>query len=148
MVISLTKKETESQRMSPRRLKQAVEAIRRDGCVVIENAVPHEPLDMLREKMDQDSKVLIDHELWGGAGGLKGHLQQGPPPFAPFVFREIVANPFVIQVNTALLGEGIFNSFLQRQHQLSPAAAPSRCTGTGRIYGPGTSPPTRPRVWR
>ena len=111
MVISLTKKETESQRMSPGRLKQAVEAIRRDGCVVIENAVPHEPLDMLREKMDQDSKVLIDHELWGGAGGLKGHLQQGPPPFAPFVFREIVANPFVIQVNTTLLGEGIFNSF-------------------------------------
>ena len=82
-----------------------------DGYVVIENAVPHEPLDILREKMDQDSRVLIDRELWGGAGGLKGHLQQGPPPFAPFVFREIVANPFVIQVNTALLGEGIFNSF-------------------------------------
>ena len=97
--------------MSPGRLKQAVEAIRRDGYVVIENAVPHEPLDILREKMDQDSKVLIDREQWGGAGGLKGHLQQGPPPFAPFVFREIVANPFVIQVNTALLGEGIFNSF-------------------------------------
>ena len=97
--------------MGPGRLKQAVEAIRRDGYVVIENAVPHEPLDILREKMDQDSKVLIDREQWGGAGGLKGHLQQGPPPFAPFVFREIVANPFVIQVNTALLGEGIFNSF-------------------------------------
>ena len=40
VVISLTKKETESRRMSPRRLKQAVEAIRRDGYVVIENAVP------------------------------------------------------------------------------------------------------------
>ena len=111
VVISLTRKETESRRMSPGRLKQAVEAIRRDGYVVIENAVPHEPLDILREKMDQDSRVLIDRELWGGAGQLKGHLQQGPPPFAPFVFREIVANPFVIQVNTALLGEGIFNSF-------------------------------------
>ena len=111
VVISLTKKETAAQRMSPGRLKQAVEAIRRDGWVVIENAVPHEPLDMLREKMDQDSKVLIARALWGGAGGIKGHLQQGPPPFAPFVFRAIVANPFVIQVNTALLGEGIFNSF-------------------------------------
>ena len=52
---------------------------------------------MLREKMDQDSRILIDREQWGGAGQLKGHLQQGPPPFAPFVFREIVANPFVIR---------------------------------------------------
>ena len=51
VVISLTKKETESRRMGPRQLKQAVEAIRRDGYVVIENAVPHEPLDVLREKM-------------------------------------------------------------------------------------------------
>ena len=111
MLISLTRKETTSWRISNRHVKQAVEAIGRDGYVVIENAVPHEPLDMLREKMDEDSKVLIDLKLWGGAGGLKGHLQQGPPPFAPFVFREIVANPMVIQVNTALLGEGIFNSF-------------------------------------
>ena len=111
VVIPLTRKETESRRMSPGRLEQAVDAIRRDGLVVIENAIPHEPLDILREKMDEDSRLLIDREQWGGAGGLKGHLQQGPPPFAPFVFREIVANPFVIQVNTALLGEGFFNNF-------------------------------------
>ena len=90
--------------MSSGSLEQAVEAVRRDGCVVIENAVPHAPLDVLREKMDQDSRVLVDRKLWGGAGGLEGHLQQGPPPFAPFVFREIVANPLVIQVSTALLG--------------------------------------------
>ena len=77
MVISLTKKETESRRMSPGRLKQAVEAIRRDGYVVIENSVPHEPLDILREKMDQDSKVLIDREQWGGAGQLEGHSATG-----------------------------------------------------------------------
>ena len=31
--------------MSSRTLEQAVEAIRRDGYVVIENVVPHEPLD-------------------------------------------------------------------------------------------------------
>ena len=144
VVISLTRKETESRRMSPRRLKQAVEAIRQDGYVVIENAVPHEPLDMLREKMDQDSKVLIDREQWGGAGQLKGHLQQGPPPFAPFVFREIVANPFVIQVNTALLERGDLQQLLQRQHQLSrqrhPATAPGRVSS---MAGSRTSPPHR-----
>lgn len=140
VVISLTKKETESRRMSPRRLKQAVEAIRRDGYVVIENAVPHEPLDMLREKMDQDSRVLIDREQWGGAGQLKGHLQQGPPPFAPFVFREIVANPFVIQVNTTLLGEGIFNNFYNGNTNC-PGSGTQPLHRDGPHLWPGHEPP-------
>ena len=131
MIIALTKKETESRHLSPGRLKQAVEAIRWDGYVVIENAVSHEPLDVLREKMDQDSKTLIEREQWGGAGQLKGHLQQGPPPFAPFVFPEIVANPFVIQVSTALLGEGIFNSFYNGN---------TNCPGSGtQAVAPGRS---------
>ena len=140
MIISLTKKETESQRISPRRLKQTVEAIRRDGYVVIENAVPHEPLDMLQEKMDQDSRILIDREQWGGAGQLKGHLQQGPPPFTPFVFREIVANPFVIQVNTALLGEGIFNSFYNGNTNC-PGSGTQPLHRDGPHLWPGHEPP-------
>ena len=63
MVISLARKESSSRQMSSGRLEQAVEAIRRDGFLVIENAVPHEPLDILREKMDQDSGVLIGRRL-------------------------------------------------------------------------------------
>ena len=48
--------------------------------------------------MDADSQILIKAKKWGGAGMLKGHLQQGPPPFAPYIFSDIVANPYVIQV--------------------------------------------------
>ena len=110
MPITISRRELTSRRLSGRHVKQALEAIRCDGYVVIENAVPHEVLDTLREKMTEDSQTMIDLKKWGGAGHLKGHLQQAPPPFAPFVFPEIVANPFAIQVNTALLGGGIFNA--------------------------------------
>ena len=140
MTISLTKQETKSQRMSPGRLKQAVEAIRQDGYVVIENAIPHEPLDVLWEKMDRDSKILIDRQQWGGAGQLKGHLQQGAPPFAPFVFPEIVANPFVIQVNTALLGEGFFNSFYSGNTNC-PGSGTQPLHRDGAHLWPGHQPP-------
>ena len=61
--------------------------------------------------MDADSQILINAEKWGGAGRLIGHLQQGPPPYAPYIFRDIVANPYVVQVTQELLGPGIYNNF-------------------------------------
>ena len=39
-----------------------------------------------------------------------GNVQQEPPPFPPYVFRDVMANPWVVQVSRALLGEGIFNN--------------------------------------
>ena len=94
-----------------RNLSKAVEAIRTEGYVVIEDIVDTEHLSVLRMRMDEDSAVLIQDGKWGGAGQLIGHLQQGPPLCAPFVFQDVVANPIVIQVNTELLGDGIFNDF-------------------------------------
>jgi len=82
-----------------------------EGYVVLEDIVSHAHLDVLRERMDEDSRKLIAADKWGGAGRVKGHLQQGPPPFAPYVFCDIVANPFAIQVTRELLGDGVYNSF-------------------------------------
>ena len=89
----------------------AVNAIRVEGYIILENIISHEHLDLLRERMDSDSQILIKAEKWGGVDGLKGHLQQSPPPFTPYVFRDIVANPYIIQVTKALLGEGVYNNF-------------------------------------
>ncbi|MBI1927798.1 phytanoyl-CoA dioxygenase family protein [Candidatus Poribacteria bacterium] len=111
MEITICPEELAKGEMSQIHLDPAVEAIRKEGYVVLENIVSHAHLDILRERMDEDSQKLINAEKWGGAGRIKGHLQQGPPPFAPYVFRDIVANPFVIQVTKTLLGEGVFNSF-------------------------------------
>jgi ectoine hydroxylase-related dioxygenase (phytanoyl-CoA dioxygenase family) len=111
MEVTISVKERAAGTMSPEHLRQAVEAIRREGYVVLENVVSHEHLGILRERMDEDSRRLIRAEKWGGAGRIPFHLQQGPPPFAPYVFSDVVANPFIIQVTKELLGEGLFNSF-------------------------------------
>ena len=45
-----------------------------------------------------------------------GHLQQDPPPFPPYLFRDVLANDLVVEVTQAVLGEGVKNGLLQRQH--------------------------------
>ena len=122
MEITISTEERSAEALSPAHLDQAVAAIRTEGYVVLEEIIAHDHLDPLRERMDQDSQRLIAAERWGGAGGLPGHLQQGPPPFAPFVHRDIVANPWVIQVSQALLGDGFFNNFYSGN---------SNCPGSG-----------------
>ena len=111
MVIAVQPKELASEKLTDAQVDQAVRALRVDGYVVLENIISHEHLDILRERMDADAQILVKAEKWGGAGGLKGHLQQGPPPFAPYIFRDIVANTYVIQVTKALLGPGVYNNF-------------------------------------
>lgn len=111
MVITVQPQELASEKLTEAHVDRAVQALRVDGYVVLENIIEHEHLDILRERMDADAQILINAEKWGGAGQLKGHLQQGPPPFAPYIFRDIVANPYVIQVTKALLGPGLYNNF-------------------------------------
>ena len=109
MSITLSKKERADSTLSTANLERVVTAIREDGFVLIEDIVAHDHLDQLHERMDEDAQKLIAAERWGGAGGVTGHLQLGAPPLAPFVFRDIVANPFVVQVSHAMLGVGFFN---------------------------------------
>ena len=109
----ITPSETErtAEALSAPHLEQAVTAIRDAGYIVINDVVDHGHLDQLHEQMDTDAQPLYEAEQWSGAGGLPGHLMLGPPPFAPFVFRDIVANPFAIQVSQAILGDSFFNGF-------------------------------------
>ena len=111
MEITVQPKELAVGKLTDAHVEQAIKAIRVDGYVILENVVSHEHLDILRERMDADSQILINAGKWGGAGGLKGHLQQGPPPYAPYIFRDIVANPYVVQVTQELLGSGLYNNF-------------------------------------
>src|SRR5436190_23871051 len=111
MTITVTSYERKCGKLSQAHVEQAVEAIRTVGFVVLENVVSHAHLDVLRERMDEDSQKLIEREQWGGAGRIQRHLQQGPPPFAPYIFSDIVANPVVIQVTQELLGPGRYNGF-------------------------------------
>ena len=111
MDITVQPEELAAGKLTAVHVEQALKAIRVDGYVVLENVVSHTHLDILRERMDADSQILINAEKWGGAGRLVGHLQQGPPPYAPYMFRDVVANPYVVQVTKELLGPGLYNNF-------------------------------------
>jgi ectoine hydroxylase-related dioxygenase (phytanoyl-CoA dioxygenase family) len=111
MEINLTPAERAQEAMSEAHLAQAVQAVRELGYVTLADVIDPDHLDVIRERMIADSQTLIDAGKWGGAGSIQGHLQQGPPPFAPYIFRDVVANPFAIQVTHTLLGDGLYNRF-------------------------------------
>ena len=90
---------------NPRTLSRAIEALRRDGFVIVDDVIAHEHLDILQGAMEEDLvKILalpvVPHNfVWG-------IVQQGPPPYADYVFRDVLANPFVCQITRDVLGEG------------------------------------------
>ena len=110
MQIAITPEQLANKEMSQADLNKAVEAIRYDGFIILEDTVSHEHLDILHEKMDADLETLMTAPDLP-VNFTDGHLQQDPPPFAPYVFEDIVANPFVAQVTKAVLGNGVFNSY-------------------------------------
>lgn len=108
--IDVTSEEKENEVLSDAHLQQACDALKTDGFVVLNDVVDHAHLDILHEKMSEDlEKIMafpvVPHNfVWG-------NVQQDPPPFAPYVFRDVVANPWVIQVTHAMLGDGVFNDY-------------------------------------
>ena len=95
-------------------------AIHEHGYVILENAVAAEPLAALRERMDRDTEELLAYcESIGGNPRERGHLQQGPPLSADFVFAEVAMNRFVNRVCSELYEHRPSADVLQRQHELS-----------------------------
>ncbi len=76
MNISLTSTEQSSGELAKDNLANAIEAIRKDGYVIIEQVVDHAILDALKTRMDEDSAKLIEAQKWGGAGRVHGHSQK------------------------------------------------------------------------
>lgn len=92
-------------RLAAAETERAAEAIAVDGCVILENAVPTEPLAFLRRRMDRDTHDLLRYcETMGGNPRETGHLQQGPPPFADYVFADVAMNDHVNAMARAVFG--------------------------------------------
>ena len=73
--------------------------------MILEGALPTAPLDALRRRMDRDTVDLLRFcATIGGNPRQTGHLQQGPPPFADYVFAGIAMNAQVNAVALALFG--------------------------------------------
>ena len=83
------------------RAHAAADALWRDGAVVLAGIVDKEHVDILRSRMEADIPELVKR---GKTNGAAGHYSQGPPVTAPYVFDDIVANRFAVQVAELAVG--------------------------------------------
>ena len=94
--------------LSDEHRRVAADALRTDGLVVLAEVVDPAHLDLLHERMITDLAALQARPdtpyNWNA-----GNLQQDPPPFPPYLFADVLLNPFVIAVTSALLGPGLKN---------------------------------------
>lgn len=108
--IELTAGERDAEALDGDNVERARSAIRDEGFVILADVVEHDHLDQLHERMTQDLEEIlaqseVPHQF------VFGNVQHDPPPFAPYVHRDVLENPFVNQVTRDVLGEGVTNRF-------------------------------------
>jgi len=108
--IGIEPAEKRSGSISPENLEKAIAALKVDGIVIINNAVDTKHLDLLQERMFSDLETILGQKDAPFQFNT-GNVQQDPPPFAPFLFRDILVNPFVVAVTKSILGAGLQNNF-------------------------------------
>jgi hypothetical protein len=106
--IELTEQERAAGRLLGDGLQAAVSALSVDGVVVLNDVVDPAHLDVLHEKLISDLEAL-QARTDAPYNWNVGNLQQNPPPVPPYLFDDILLNPFVISVTSAVLGPGVKN---------------------------------------
>ncbi len=97
-------------RLAPERLHEAVQAVREDGFVILQDLIDPGIMKTLAQKMIEDvDKILARKDAPFNFN--KGNLQQDPPPIAPYLYREVLVNDIVISITKAILGNGLKNAF-------------------------------------
>lgn len=99
-------------RLSQRSIQAALEALRADGIVVVEDVVNKDAIDKLNSHMEKDTRTLMARGENGPFNYNLGNLQQSPP-YDPDLFSpSIFVNPIGIQLTNAYLGERPTMSFI------------------------------------
>lgn len=110
IALDFTPEELSTGQMSDEHLQAAVNAIKIDGYVVLNDVIDPAHLESLRGRMLDDlQKILARDDAPFNFNA--GNVQQDPPPFHPYLFRDVLLNDLVIAVTQAVLGKGVKNSF-------------------------------------
>ncbi|KUI68743.1 Kanamycin B dioxygenase [Cytospora mali] len=104
-LIELTAKELQNKRVGSHNLQAAVEALHRDGLVVLKNAVHLAHLDKLNARMVPEAKELYAKpSTHRNFGPNTGNIQQEPVLEDGYIFQDIIANPWATDVIQCMLG--------------------------------------------
>jgi len=108
--IDVSAAEVESGVLAPESREAAAAALRRDGVVVLNDVVAPAHLAALRERMLADlPQILARRDAPFNFNA--GNVQQDPPPFPPYLFRDVLVNDMVAAVTSRVLGPGVQNSY-------------------------------------
>lgn len=108
--VIVSPQEVAAGKLTPENFETATAAMKRDGCVVLQDVIDLEHIRILREKMLEDVALFTGREN-APFNFNRGNVQQDPPPFPPYLFKDVLLNELVIQVTKAILGKGMKNNF-------------------------------------
>lgn len=108
--INITPEEVQSGIISPSHLAEAKRALKQEGFVVLKDIVAVEHLERLHERLKSDLETILQRKDAPFQFNTS-NVQQGPPPFPPYLFRDILVNPIVVAVTKSILGPGLKNTF-------------------------------------
>ena len=108
--LDITPEEVRTGRITPVHLSAATRALRDDGIVVLNDIVSMDHIAALREKMLYDLPAYLARTD-APFNFNTGNVQQEPPPFAPYLYKDVLLNDIVISVTHSLLGDGLHNGF-------------------------------------
>lgn len=96
--IHITAQERDDQRLDRGHLAEALAAMSEDGIVCLQGAADPEHIARLHDKMQSDLDQTQTNRKINAWSSLR------PPPFAPYLYPDIVYNEFAIDVCHGLLG--------------------------------------------
>jgi ectoine hydroxylase-related dioxygenase (phytanoyl-CoA dioxygenase family) len=106
--LDITHEERKEGRLPAQRLAEAVQAVRKDGYVILNDLIDPAILAPIRDRMLSDvAKILARDDIPFNFN--RGNIQQDPPPFPPYLSREVMCNDIVIAVTQSILGKGLKN---------------------------------------
>lgn len=102
--------EKANKQIEPQRLTQAVRAVEEDGYVILQDCVEPDHAEALCQRMLADTEAILKRDDVPFNFNV-GNIQQDPPPFRPYLYNDVLFNPFVIAITKTVLGPGVKNSF-------------------------------------
>lgn len=110
VTVSVSAREVAAGHLDAENLAIANRALKEDGIVMLKDIIDPEHIHILRDKVMEDVDRFVNRPNapfnWN-----RGNVQQDPPPFPPYLFRDVLANDIVIEVTKSILGAGLYNSF-------------------------------------
>ncbi|KAL5322654.1 hypothetical protein ACEPPN_010629 [Leptodophora sp. 'Broadleaf-Isolate-01'] len=103
--ITLSPSELASKKLTSHHLQAALEALHRDGVLVLNNAISTAHLSALNARMVPEAQILYNRSTTHHNFGTgTGNIQQDAVVDPSYVFDDIIANPFATAITECMLG--------------------------------------------